>query len=129
MVFADGAWNENAAVFELKVLLDTVLALDIDDGVIDDEVVKEVEAASVERVKVDFPEVDPDRKDEAVLRDAVAEEVLAPAGRALPTGWRVDRFPQGPGRTRFVTSPPWSLRPLRVNPSSGWSSASLPRER
>ena len=59
---------------------------------------KEAEAAAVERVSVDFPEVDADRKDEAVLRDAVAEEVLAPAGGAPQTGWRVDRFPQGPGQ-------------------------------
>ena len=80
VVFADGAWNENAAVFELKDSLDTVLALDVDDAVTDDEVVKEAEAAAVERVSVDFPEVDGGRKDEAVFRDAVAEEVLAPAG-------------------------------------------------
>ena len=37
---------------------------------------------TVEGVSVDFPEVDADRKDEAVLRDAVAEEVLAPAGES-----------------------------------------------
>ena len=109
VVFADGAWNENAAVFELKDSLDTVLALDVDDAVTDDEVVKEAEAAAVERVSVDFPEVDADRKDEAVLRDAVAEEVLAPAGGAPPTGWRVDRFPQVPGRMRLVSTPPWSF--------------------
>ena len=66
-------------MFELKDPLDTVLALDVDDAVTDDEVVKEAEAAAVEGVAVDFPEVDADRKDEAVLRDAVAEEVLAPA--------------------------------------------------
>ena len=70
VVFADGAWNENAAVFELKDSLDTVLALDADDAVTDDEVVKEAEAAAVECVSVDFPEVAADRKDEAVLRDA-----------------------------------------------------------
>ena len=87
VVFADGAWNENAAVFEQKDPLDTVLALDADDAVPDDE----VEAAAV----------DADRKDEATVRDAVAEEVLAPAGGAPPTGWRVDRFPQGPGRMRL----------------------------
>ena len=86
VVFADGAWNENAAVFELKDPLDIVLDLDVDDAVTDDEVVKEAEAAAAERVSVDFPEVDADRKDEAVLRDAVAEEVLAPAGGAPPTG-------------------------------------------
>ena len=85
VVFADGAWNENAAVFELKDSLDTVSALDVDEAVTDDEVVKEAENAAVERVSVDFPEVDADRKDEAVLRDAAAEEVLAPAGRAPPT--------------------------------------------
>ena len=45
LVFADGAWNENAAVFELKDSLDTVLALDVDYAVTDDEVVKEAEAA------------------------------------------------------------------------------------
>ena len=67
VVFADGAWNENSAVFELKDSLDTVLALDVDDAVINDEVSKEADAAAVERVSVDFPEVDVDRKDEAVL--------------------------------------------------------------
>ena len=82
---------KNAAVFELKDSLDTVLALDVDDAVTDDEVVKEAEAAAVERMSVDCPEVDADRKDEALLRDAVAEEVLVPAGGAPPTGWRVDR--------------------------------------
>ena len=103
--------GKNAAVFELKDFLDTVLALDVGDAVTDDEVVKAAEAAAVERVSVDFPEVDADRKDEAVLRDAVGEEVLAPAGRAPPTGWRVDRFPQGPGRMRLVSHLLWSLRP------------------
>ena len=116
VVFAGGAWNENAAVFELKDSLDTVLALDVDDAVTDDEVVKEAEAAAVERVSVDFPAVDADRKDEAVLRDSVAEEVLAPAGRAPPTGWRVDRFQQGLGRMRLVSTPPWSLRPPTCEP-------------
>ena len=101
VVFADGAWNENAAVFEQKDPLDTVLALDADDAV-----------PAVEGEAVDFPEVDADRKDEATLRDAVAEEVLAPAGRAPLTGWRVDRLSQGPGMMRLV-----SLQ--RVNPSSG----------
>ena len=80
VVLADGAWNENFAVFELKDSLDTMLALDVDDAVTDNEVVKEADSAAVERVSVDFPEVDADRKDEAVLRDAVAEKVLAPAG-------------------------------------------------
>ena len=115
VAFADGAWNENAAVFEQKDPLDTVLALDADDAVPNDEVVKEAEAAAVEGEAVDFPEVDADRKDEATLRDAVAEEVLAPAGGAPPTGWRVDRFPQGPGRMRLVSTPPL----LRMNPGSG----------
>ena len=35
---------------------------------------------------VDFPEVDADRKDEATLRDAVAEEVLVSAGEHLRPG-------------------------------------------
>ena len=78
VAFADGAWNENAAVFEQKDPLDTVLALDADDAVPDDEVMKEAEAAAVEGEAVDFPEVDADRKDEETLPDAVAEEVLAP---------------------------------------------------
>ena len=79
VAFADGAWNENAAVFEQKDPLDTVLALDADDAAPNDEVVKEAEAAAVEGEAVDFPEVDADRKDEATLRDVVAEEVLVPA--------------------------------------------------
>ena len=115
VVFADGAWNENAAVFEYKDPLDTVLALDADEAA-DDEAMEEAEAAAVEVEAVDFPEVDADRKDEATLRDAVAEEVLVPAGRAPPTGWHVDRFPQGSGTVRLVSTPPWSLRPPTCEP-------------
>ena len=48
---------------------------------------------------VDFPEVDADKKDEATLRDVVAEEVLVPAAGAPQTGWLVDRIPLGPART------------------------------
>ena len=109
-------WNENAAVFEQKDPLDTVLALDADDAVPNDEVVKEAETVAVEGEAVDFPEVDADGKDEATLRDFVAEEVLVPARGALPTGWRVDRIPQGPGRMRLVSTPPWSLRPPTCEP-------------
>ena len=93
-----------------------MLALDADDAAPDDEVVKEAEDVTVEGEAVDFPEVDADRKDEATLRDDVAEDVLAPAGSVLPTGWRVDRFPQGPGRMRLVSTPPWSLRPPTCEP-------------
>ena len=75
MAFVDGDWNENAAVFEQKDPLDTVLALDADDAVPVDEVVNEAEAATVEGEAVDFPEVDADRKDEATLRDFVAKSV------------------------------------------------------
>ena len=109
MVFVDVDWNESAAVFEQKDPLDIVLALDADDVVPNDEVVKEAEAAAVERVSVDFPEVDADRKDEAVLRNAVAEEVLAPAGRAPLTGSRRPRM-------RLVSTPWWSLRPPTCEP-------------
>ena len=52
------------------------------------------EAAAVEGEAVDCPEVDADKKHEATLRDAVAEDVLVPAVGAPQTGWRVDRFPQ-----------------------------------
>ena len=65
VAFADGAWNENAVVFEQKDSLDTVSALDADDAAPDNEVVKEAEAVSVEGEAVDFPEVDADGKDEA----------------------------------------------------------------
>ena len=116
VAFVDGDWNENAAVFEQKDPLDTVSALDADDAAPNDEVVKEAETAVVEGEAVDFPEVDFDRKYEATLRDVVAEEVLAPAVGAPPTGWRVDRFPQGPGRMRFVSTSPWSLRPPTCEP-------------
>ena len=104
VAFVDGAWNENAAVFEQKDPLDTVLALDADDAASNDEVVKEAETVAVEGEAVDFPEVDADRKDEATLRDVVTKEVLAPARGAPPTGWRVDLFPQGPGRMRLVST-------------------------
>ena len=99
-----------------KTLLDTVLALDADDVVPNDEVVKEAEAVTVEGEAVDFPEVDADGKDEATLRDVVTEEVLVPTEGAPQTGWRVDRFPQGPGRMRLVSTPLWSLRPPTCEP-------------
>ena len=38
------------------------------------------------------------------------EEVLVPATGASQTRSRVDRFPQGPGRMRLVSTPPWSLK-------------------
>ena len=78
MRFANGAWKENVAVFEQKYPLDTMLTLDADDAAPNDEVMKEAEAAAVEGEVVDFPELDADRKDEATLRGAVAEEVLVP---------------------------------------------------
>ena len=40
VAFVDGAWNENAAVFEQKDLLDALLALDADNVVPNDEVVE-----------------------------------------------------------------------------------------
>ena len=61
--------------------------------------------------RVDLPEVYFDRKDEAPLRDVVIDEVLVPAKGAPQTGWRVDRFPQGPGRMRLVSTSLWSSRP------------------
>ena len=92
VAFVDGDWNE------------------------DDEVVKEAEIMTVEGEVVDFPEVDADRKDEATLRDAVTEEMLVPTVGALPTRWRVDRFPQGPGRMRLASTPLWSLTPFMCEP-------------
>ena len=94
VAFVDGDCNENAAV----------------------EVVKEVDAVTVEGEAVDFPIVDADRKDEVTLRDVVTEEMFVPTVGALPTGWRVDRSPQGPGRMRLVSSPLWSLRPPTCEP-------------
>ena len=116
VAFVDGDWNENGAVFEQTDPLDTVLAWDVDDAAPDDEVVKEAEDVAVEGKAVDFPEVDADGKDVATLRDVVAEEVSVPAGGAPPTGWRVDRFPQGPDRMRLVSTPLWSLRPPTCEP-------------
>ena len=115
MAFADGAWKKNAAVFEQKDPLDTVLALDADDAVPDDEVVKEAEAAAVE--------VRPSTFLKWIGGDAVAEGVLVPAGRAPPTGWHVDRFLQGPGST-----PPWRLRPPTCEPEL-WLIIGKPRWR
>ena len=46
----------------------------------------------------------------------MTEEVLVPAAGAPQTGWRVDRFPPGPGRMRFVSTPLWSLRPPTCEP-------------
>ena len=71
VTFADGVGNENVSVFEQKYSLDSVLALDANDATSDNEVVKEAETAIVEGEAVDLPEVDDDRKDEAILRDIV----------------------------------------------------------
>ena len=57
-----------------------------------------------------------DRKDEATLCDVMTEQVLVPAKGAPQTGWNVDRFPQGPGRMRLVSTPLWSLRPPTCEP-------------
>ena len=92
-------------MFEQKYPLDSVLALNADDAAPNDEVMKEAEIATVESEAVDLLEVDNDRKDEATLCDVVTEEVLVPAKGAPQTGWRVDRFPQGPGRMRLVNTP------------------------
>ena len=116
MAFVDGAWNKNAAVIEQKYQSDSVLALDADDAAPNDEVVKEAETAIVEGEAVDLPEVYDDRKDEATLCDVMTEQVLVPAKGAPPTGWHVDRFPQGPGRMRLVSTPLWSLRPPTCEP-------------
>ena len=70
----------------------------------------------MESEAVDFPEVNVDRKDEVTLCDVVTEVVLVPAKGAPLTGWRVDRFPQGPGRMRLVSAPLWSLRPPTCEP-------------
>ena len=109
VIFAEGAWNENAAVFEQKYSLDGVLALDANDAVPDNEVVKEAETAILEGEAVDLPEVYEDRKDEATLRDVVTEEMLVPAKGAPLTGWRVDRFRQSSGRRPLVSTPLWSF--------------------
>ena len=118
VAFVDGAWNKNAAVLEQKYPLDSVLALDADDAALNDEVVKEAEAetAIVEGEADDLPEVYDDRKDEATLCDVMTEEVLVPAVETPQTGWHVDRFPQGPGRMRLVSTPLWSLRPPTCEP-------------
>ena len=116
VAIAAGAWNENAAAFEQNYQLDTVLALDANDAASDNEVVKEAENAIVEGEAVDLLEVYDDRKDEATLCDVMTEEVLVPAKGAPLTGWRVDCFPQGPGRMRLVSTPLWSLRPPTCEP-------------
>ena len=83
MVFVDVDWNENAAVFKKKDLLDTLL--DGENVVPNDEVMKEAETAIVEGEAVDFPEVYDDRKDEVTLCDVMTEEVLVPA-KGAPQG-------------------------------------------
>ena len=116
VAFVDVDWNKYAAVFEQKDPLDTVLALDADDAAPDDEVVKEAEAVTMECEAVDFPEADDDGKDEATLSDVVTEEMFVPTVGAPQTGWRVDRFPQGAGRMRLVSTPLWILRPPTCEP-------------
>ena len=120
VVFVDVDWNGNAAEFEQKYSLDGVLALDANNVAPNDKVVKEAEAVIVESEAVDLPEMYDDRKDEATLCDVMTEEVLVPANRAPQTGWHVDRFPQGPGRMRLVSTPLWSLRPPTCEPEL-WS--------
>ena len=46
----------------------------------------------------------------------VTEEVLVSVVGAPQTWWRVDRFPQGPGRMRLVSTPLWSLRAPTCEP-------------
>ena len=87
VTFADGAWNENAAVFEQKDLLDALLALDADNVVPNDELMKEAETVIVESEAVDLPEVYDDRKNEATLCDVMIEEVFVPAKGAPQTGF------------------------------------------
>ena len=116
VAFVDGDRNKNYAAYEQKHSLDSVLTLDANDAAPDDEVVKEAEAVTVEGEAVDLPEVDTDRKHEATLHDVVTEEVLVSAVGAPQTGWRVDRFPQGPGRMRLVSTPLWSLRAPTCEP-------------
>ncbi len=65
---------------------------------------------------VDFTEVDADRRDEEALQQAAASEVHVAPGGAPPAGWRVDRFPNGAGKVRLVSTPPWSRRPLSCEP-------------
>ena len=93
-----------------------MLALDANDVAPDYEVMKEAETVTVEGEAVDLPEVDDDRKDEATLLDVVTEEMSVPTVGASQTGSRVDRSPQGPGRMRLVSTPPWSLRPPTCEP-------------
>ena len=116
VTFADGVWNENAAVFQQKYSIDSVLDLDANDAASDNEVVKEADAVSVEGEAVDLPKVDFDRKDEATLHGVVTEEVLVSVVGAPQTWWRVDRSPQGPGRMRLVSTPLWSLRAPTCEP-------------
>ena len=119
VVFADGAWNENAAVFELKDSLDTVLALDVDDAVTDDEVVKEAGAAAVERVSVDFPGVGADRPTGRMRRLSamlwlkrcwlLQVEHLRPGGVLIASR-------RARAGCALVSTPPWSLRPPTCEP-------------
>ena len=48
VAFVHGAWNKNAAEFEQKYPIDSVLPLDADDAVTDDEKMKEAETLIVE---------------------------------------------------------------------------------
>ena len=54
VTFAEGVWNEDAAVFEQKNPLGGVLALDADDAARNDKVVKEAETVIVEGEAVDL---------------------------------------------------------------------------
>ncbi|CAK0892990.1 unnamed protein product, partial [Prorocentrum cordatum] len=76
---ADGDWNENAAIFEVKDTLDNVMAL---DGDFDDNAVKGDVGVAVDAPAVDSPAVDADRK--GVLREKWrADDPVSFAAQAL----------------------------------------------
>ena len=80
----DGAWNENAAKFEVTDTLEDILALDGDGA-------QEAEDTPIAAEAADntFPTADADRRDDEILHDLVAAEVHVAPGGGPPVGWRV----------------------------------------
>ena len=113
VVFVDGNWNKNSAVFQQKDLSDIVSVSVADDVVPNDEVLNVDETETLEgEVVVDFPAMDADKENETSLRKVVIEEVLVPVVGAPKTGGVFDRFLQSSGMTRLVSTLLRSLRPF-----------------
>ena len=93
----DGAWEENAAVFEKANAARRSIMLDPD--VAEAPVKQELEKGLAEVMAGDpnFDAVDPDRLEHDRDIEKLRAEVCARSSAAPPAGWRVDSCPQPAG--------------------------------